>query len=332
MSGTATHARATARGAVLAERLRLAHTHWTRLRGLLGTASLPAGEGLWLMPCNQVHMIGMRYALDVVFLDDERRVVRTISGLAPGKISPKVAEASSVLELPVGTLSQTGLTEGARVEIEGAGASGARPENAVAALNALACNLLLAGLYLFFASAHVAFARRTGQWLTVVPLMALESGVMAVLFLTRRRSMTTSSRPFDWAVGITGVVLPLLMRPTDGPGSFASAAAALQIIGVTLAIVSLLFLGRSIGVVAANRGIKTAGPYAVVRHPTYAAYALVYVGYVLKYTSLWNVLIAGVTIAALGVRALVEERLLVGDPRYRAYLQHTRWRFLPYLY
>ncbi len=207
-------------------------------------------------------------------------------------------------------------------------------ESPVAALNALACNLLLAGLclYLFFAFAHVAFARRTGEWLTVVPLMALESLVMAVLFLTRRRSVATSTRPFDWAVGIAAVVLPLLMRPTDGPGSFAAVGAALQIVGVTLALVALLFLGRSIGVVAANRGIKTAGPYGVVRHPMYAAYVLVYLGYVLNYTSLRNVLIAGATVAALSARALVEERLLIGDPRYREYLRQTRWRFFPYLY
>jgi uncharacterized membrane protein (UPF0127 family) len=107
-----------ATGVVLAERLRAAHTHWTRLKGLLGTRSLEPGEGLWIKPCKQVHMFGMRYAIDVVFLDDAHRVVHVIDGLAPGKISPKVRDATSVLELPAGTVARTGLTVGTRIEIE----------------------------------------------------------------------------------------------------------------------------------------------------------------------------------------------------------------------
>src|SRR5262249_28093529 len=105
-------------GAVLAERLRPAHTHWTRLKGLLGSNGLEPGDGLWLKPCRQVHMIGMRFAIDVVFLDAANRVVRVIEGLAPGKISPKVADATSVLELPVGTLAHVALSLGTPIEIE----------------------------------------------------------------------------------------------------------------------------------------------------------------------------------------------------------------------
>ena len=48
--------RATVNGALLADRLRSAHTNWTRLRGLLGTRRLESGQGLWIKPCNQVHM------------------------------------------------------------------------------------------------------------------------------------------------------------------------------------------------------------------------------------------------------------------------------------
>jgi hypothetical protein len=105
------------RDRVVAERLRPAHTHWTRLRGLLGTRTLPAGDGLWIRPCRQVHMFGMRYAIDVVFLDDAHRVVGLTTALAPGRISPKVPEATSVLELPAGTIERIGLVPGAQLEI-----------------------------------------------------------------------------------------------------------------------------------------------------------------------------------------------------------------------
>lgn len=103
--------------AVLATRLRVADTHWTRLRGLLGTAELPAGEGLWIRPCRQVHMFGMRYAIDVVFLDDARRVVGLTESLAPWRISPLVKTATSVLELPPGTIGRHALREGQVVTI-----------------------------------------------------------------------------------------------------------------------------------------------------------------------------------------------------------------------
>jgi uncharacterized membrane protein (UPF0127 family) len=103
---------------VLASALSLAHTHWTRLRGLLGTSRLDAGHGLWLKPCKQIHMFGMRYAIDAVFLDGRHRVVHTEAGLAPWRVSPRVADAESVIELPSGTLAHVPLTRGARIAIE----------------------------------------------------------------------------------------------------------------------------------------------------------------------------------------------------------------------
>ncbi len=144
-------ARDAATGVVLAERLRAAHTHWTRLKGLLGTRRLDPGDGLWLKPCNQVHMIGMRYAIDVVFLNGEGRVVGTASGLQPGRISPRIKEASSVLELPEGTLKRAGVGEGTQIEIVGEPDTGSW----VDALGALVSNLALAGLYVFFVYVHL---------------------------------------------------------------------------------------------------------------------------------------------------------------------------------
>ena len=118
--------RATVGNVPLAGRLRAAHTHWTRLRGLLGAEPLAPGEGLWIKPSRRIHMFGMRYALDLVFMDDGGRVMRLVHALPPNRISPRVAGASSVLELPAGTLAATTLAEGDRVEIEAADATPAR--------------------------------------------------------------------------------------------------------------------------------------------------------------------------------------------------------------
>ena len=63
-------------------------------------------------------MFGMRYPIDVVFVDDAQRVVGLTSDLQPGRISPKFAGATSVLELPAGTIARTGLAVDAQLTIE----------------------------------------------------------------------------------------------------------------------------------------------------------------------------------------------------------------------
>ena len=99
-------------GASLGNRVRVADSWWTRFRGLLGTAPLAAGEGLLIDPCRGVHMFGMRYPIDVAFLDRSGKVVGICRELAPGARSPFVRAARSALELPAGTLDAAGITEG----------------------------------------------------------------------------------------------------------------------------------------------------------------------------------------------------------------------------
>lgn len=89
-------------GTILANRLLLAHNYFSRLRGLIGRAPLQAGEVLWIKPCQQVHTHFMGYALDIVFLDKELRVVEVVRGLRPWKISPWVRSAHSLLEFRAG--------------------------------------------------------------------------------------------------------------------------------------------------------------------------------------------------------------------------------------
>lgn len=313
-------------GAVFADRLRAAHTHWTRLRGLLGTRALPSGGGLWLRPCRQVHMFGMRYAVDLVFLDAHGRVLETVPSLPPNSVSPCVSAAASVLELPVGTIARAGLLPGAAVTIEGEAAASDAFERLVPLLG----NAGLAALYAFFAAAHLAHARRTGQWATTLPIV-LQEALLVGLFLSRRRSLAYSHRLGDWVLGIAGTWLPLLFRATATTGSFALGA-LLQVLGLGWAIAGALSLGRSIGVVAGNRGLKTAGLYRIVRHPMYAGYLLSYLGYLAAYPTPRNAAILAAGAAALIGRALVEERFLAGEPAYRAYTQRVRWRLVPYVW
>ena len=111
------------RDSVLAEPLETAGSFWGKFMGLMGRASLYAGEGLWLPGGNGIHMMFMRFPIDAVFVtkadaEGVRRVrsvhrhVKAWTGLIP-----LITGAHGVLELPVGTIDATATEVGDRVEI-----------------------------------------------------------------------------------------------------------------------------------------------------------------------------------------------------------------------
>lgn len=104
----------------LATELSLAHTHWTRLRGLLGTSEhdFRNGKGLWIRPCRGVHTLAMAFPIDVVYLDRAGMVVHVEHDLQPWRFSPIRMQAASVLELPSHTAARTGTVLGDSIEIK----------------------------------------------------------------------------------------------------------------------------------------------------------------------------------------------------------------------
>jgi uncharacterized protein len=107
------------RNAYLATEVAVADTHWTRLRGLMGTsaATFRSGQGLWIIPCHGVHTFAMRFPIDVVYLDHAKKIVHLEKSLLPWRVAPVRRKATSVLELPPDTLSSTGTTVGDELEI-----------------------------------------------------------------------------------------------------------------------------------------------------------------------------------------------------------------------
>ena len=93
-----------------------ARGYFARLRGLLGR-TIPEGGGMLLTPCNAIHMIGMRYAIDAVYLDKEGRVLRADEAVQPGRICPMQRGARHVLELPEGGAKQRHISAGDTLEV-----------------------------------------------------------------------------------------------------------------------------------------------------------------------------------------------------------------------
>jgi uncharacterized protein len=85
----------------------IADTFWTRLKGLLGTTSLGEVQGLLLCNCNSVHMIGMRYALDIVYLDKAGLILKVVENLKPWQISCCL-KAQDTLEIKSGMVHRLG--------------------------------------------------------------------------------------------------------------------------------------------------------------------------------------------------------------------------------
>jgi len=87
--------------------IRRAHGFWARARGLLGVRHLAASDALWLIPCRAVHTIGMRIAIDVVFLDARGKVLAVVTNLLPYRLAI-CWRAASALELAAGSINQPG--------------------------------------------------------------------------------------------------------------------------------------------------------------------------------------------------------------------------------
>ncbi|MCQ8876777.1 DUF192 domain-containing protein [Pseudoalteromonas shioyasakiensis] len=77
----------------------IANTWWLRLRGLLGR-TLSENDGLLITPCNSVHMLGMRYAIDVIYLNKQNTIIKIVKNLRPWQFSA-CGKACKVIELSI---------------------------------------------------------------------------------------------------------------------------------------------------------------------------------------------------------------------------------------
>ena len=91
-------------GREVAGKVERADSFWRRGIGLLGRAGLPVGAALWITPCRSIHMFGMRFALDLLFLDTDLRVVKVVRNVRPWLMASGGSDAYSVVELATGWL------------------------------------------------------------------------------------------------------------------------------------------------------------------------------------------------------------------------------------
>lgn len=103
------------RQAVIAEQVEAADRGAKRRKGLLGRNGLGPGEGLWIVPCESVHTFGMRFPIDLVYVDRKLRVRKVRSDVPPWRVSACFS-AHSVLELASGVAAASKTHVGDQLE------------------------------------------------------------------------------------------------------------------------------------------------------------------------------------------------------------------------
>lgn len=228
---------------------------------------------------------------------------------------PELSGASSAIGLDIRLLERT-----------------SRPAEAPAGsrldLGDIAARVLIVALFTLMAIRFGVDFLQTGR--LTGPLLLLNETLVVVLTVMRRPSAVVDRTLKARLLTIVSTMGPPLVRPA----SIAALAPELVTVAVSAAgllvvIGGKLSLGRSFGLMPANRGVVSTGLYRLVRHPIYMGYLITHAGFVAANPTIWNVAMLVGADLALMWRAVCEERTLSQDEAYRAYQQVVRWRVVP---
>jgi protein-S-isoprenylcysteine O-methyltransferase Ste14 len=197
---------------------------------------------------------------------------------------------------------------------------------------ATAADLLArAAVALLFVLLSVALLQDFTRTRRLTGLLLVVSEAMVVVLTIFRRPTNIVDRSVAAVVFTTLSLLgPPLLRPSNGQALLPDVVTALiSTVGLCLIIAGKLTLGRSFGIAPANRGVVESGPYLLVRHPIYTGYLVTHLGFLAAHPRPLNIAILAVADSALVMRALLEERVLGRDARYRSYCGRVGWHLVP---
>lgn len=188
--------------------------------------------------------------------------------------------------------------------------------------------MVVVALFTLMAVAIAADFLATGR---LTGLLLLASETLVVILTICRRSTSIVDRSIRARVLTT---ISMMGPPLARPAAVAALApelmtVALSAAGLLVVIAGKLSLGRSFGLMPANRGIVSTGLYRLVRHPIYLGYLVTHLAFVAANPSVWNIVLLLAADLALLLRAVCEEATLARDAAYRTYQSQVRWRVVP---
>jgi protein-S-isoprenylcysteine O-methyltransferase Ste14 len=160
-------------------------------------------------------------------------------------------------------------------------------------------------------------------------LLLVSEALVVVLTLVRRTAAVVDRSWKARTLTIFATFGPTLVRPAGTAMAPEAVTVMVSAMGLIVVVLGKISLGRSFGLTPANRGVVCTGLYRLVRHPIYLGYLITHLGFVVANPAGWNLAVLLTADAALMLRAICEERTLVQDPEYRAYVDRVRWRVVP---
>jgi protein-S-isoprenylcysteine O-methyltransferase Ste14 len=195
-------------------------------------------------------------------------------------------------------------------------------------LSDLFARVVVGSLFTMLSINLLADFSRTGR-VTGLLLLVSES-LVVVLTIVRRRTQIVDRSASAAIMTALSLVGPALLRANDAAALVPDAITAMLAgVGLFIVVVGKVTLGRSFGVVPANRGVVVRGPYTVVRHPIYTGYLITHLMFLVAHPTPWNAAVILVSDVALILRALMEERILSGDVEYQSYCRRVGWHLVP---
>jgi len=192
----------------------------------------------------------------------------------------------------------------------------------------IASNLCLGSFFTFFlvmnGRAYISTSRPSLLFYIIL------NSIFLVFAIIRKPAKDVDVNFLPWLFALGGTLLPLLLFPDGNEDLYLGML--IQIYGIVMAIASGMSLNRALGMVAANRGIKTNGIYRLVRHPLYFSYAISMIGFIVNNFNAYNVFVLIIHIGFQIQRIKYEERLLSKDGKYKTYMSSVKYRMFPYVY
>ena len=161
-------------------------------------------------------------------------------------------------------------------------------------------------------------------------LLLVGEALVVILTVVRRRAIQVDRSVAAGILTLLSVAGPPMLRASDVAALVPDVATAMiSAVGLGLVVIGKMALGRSFGLVPANRGIVVRGPYTVVRHPIYTGYLITHIGFFMADPTGWNAAVILIADSALILRALMEERVLSADAEYQSYCRRVGWHLVP---
>ncbi len=168
--------------------------------------------------------------------------------------------------------------------------------------------------------------------ITLLLLLITEGYTLALVLLARRASERDLSPLVIIATGYAAFFFVILSAEGTAHIVPEFAGTALQLVGLALQFAAKIALGRSFGLLPAQRGLVLSGPYRIVRHPIYFGYFISHVGFLLANFSWHNTAVFALLYLVQIYRIGREEDVLCSSDDYRRYRKRVRWRLLPFVY